>query len=97
MKKPQQPFPRGPYEIQKIGDVERIVDHLGNDVMREPNGMARLVECANALAKIWFPLNHVPATEDYVKRLEESRREAWAALGVSLPRAYSALEREGEA
>ena len=78
MKKPMQPFPRGPCAVEKIGEVARIVDHAGNDVMLEQNGMQRLVDCANALSGIWFPLNHVPATEDYVKRLELSRREAWA-------------------
>jgi hypothetical protein len=95
MKKVSQPFPRAPYAIEKIGDVERIVDRFGNDVMREPNGMQRLIECANALSDVWFPLNHVPATEDYVKRLEESRREAWAALGLALPNVSLPLEREG--
>jgi hypothetical protein len=94
MKKAEQPFPRGPYEIQKIGEVERIVDASGNDVMREPNGMLRLVECANALAKVWFPGNHVPATEDYIERLQESRTVAWKALGLPVPTVVAPLERE---
>jgi hypothetical protein len=94
MKKLQQPFPRGPYEIQKIGDVARIVDAFGNDVMLEPNGMLRLVECANALSKVWFPGNHVPATEDYIERLQESRIEAWRALGLPVPQVRPSLERE---
>jgi hypothetical protein len=89
-----QPFPCGPYDIQKIGEVARIVDAFGNDVMLEPNGMQRLVECANALAEVWFPLNHVPATEDYIERLQASRTEAWRALGLPIPQVRPSLERE---
>lgn len=78
MKSLKQPFPKGPYTVDKIGEVARILDKNGNDVLLEPGGMIRLVECANALATVWNPLNHVPATEDYVKRLVQLREEAWA-------------------
>jgi hypothetical protein len=89
-----QPFPRGPYAVEMIGDVPRIVDRFGNDVLREPNGMQRLVDCANALSDVWFPLNHVPATEDYIKRLEVSRREAWAAANMDGGTVVQSLQRE---
>jgi hypothetical protein len=77
-KRPAQPFPKGPYTIGMIGDVARILDANGNDVMLERNGMQRLVERANALSKVWHPENHVAATDDYLTRLEQLRKDAWA-------------------
>jgi hypothetical protein len=73
-------FPKGPYAIGRIGEVPRILDRKGNDILTVPGGMERLVECANALMHIAFPANHVPATEDYVKRLEQLRKDAWARV-----------------
>lgn len=78
LKAPSQPFPKGPYTIGVLGDVARILDAKGNDVMLERNGMQRLVECANALSKVWNPENHVAATDDYLPRLEQLRKDAWA-------------------
>lgn len=62
--------PRGPITVGKIGDVTRILDRNGNDIMTMSNGPERIAECLNALSGVWFPQNHVSATEDYVKRLE---------------------------
>jgi hypothetical protein len=75
VKRPKQPWPKGPYSIGVIGDVARILDADGNDVMTQRGGMQRLLECANALDGIWFPLAHVPATEDYNRRLVAMLRE----------------------
>lgn len=77
-KPPAQPFPKGPYTIGAIGDVARILDAKGNDVMLERGGMQRLVECANALSKVWNPENHVSTTDEYLPRLEGLRKVAWA-------------------
>lgn len=76
-KAPAQPFPKGPYSVGAIGDVARILDAKGNDVMLERNGMQRLVECANALSKVWNPENHVNTTDEYLPRLEGLRKDAW--------------------
>lgn len=38
----------------------------------------RLVDCWNAVRHIAFPLAHIPATEEYVTRLETLRKEAVA-------------------
>ncbi len=73
----QKQFLRGRVSVGKIGEVVRILDAKGNDVMTMKGGPERLVECANALTGIWFPENHVTATDDYVKRLETLRKEAW--------------------
>lgn len=43
----------------------------------------RLLTCWNALRKIAFPLAHLDATEEYVKRLEQLRRESVAMAGAA--------------
>jgi hypothetical protein len=73
-------FPKGPYTVGKIGEVTRILDAKGNDLMTLPGGPERLVACANALSEVWFPENHVKATDEYVKRLEQLRKDAWARV-----------------
>lgn len=70
--------PKGPFHIGQIGTVTRILDGRGRDVMTMPGGPERLVECANALRKVFFPEAHVEATDEYVKRLEALRKAAWA-------------------
>lgn len=73
------PHPKGPFTIGKIGEVARILDSKGRDVMTLPGGMERLVECANAIRhEVWFPGNHVAALEADVVKLEALRKEAWA-------------------
>lgn len=69
-------FPKGPFRVGVIGEIVRILDGRGRDIMRLPFGPERLVECANALRSIHYPENHVSETEAYVKRLEGLRREA---------------------
>lgn len=54
--------------------------HMGKFSIADIGGMQRLVDCANALSKINEPQNHVDTTEDYVKRLEGLRRDAWARV-----------------
>lgn len=78
LKAPSQPWPKGPYTVGIIGDVARILDARGNDVMLERAGMQRLVDCANALSKVWNPENHVSTTDEYLPRLEGLRKVAWA-------------------
>lgn len=38
----------------------------------------RFIECWNACRKIAFPGAHIDASEEYVKRLEQLRKDAWA-------------------
>ncbi|MBN7764096.1 hypothetical protein JYP52_23445 [Nitratireductor aquibiodomus] len=68
-------YPKGRYHVGQIGEVIRILDSKGRDVMTLPGGPERLVECANALRDVFFPENHVSATEEYVKRLETLRKD----------------------
>jgi hypothetical protein len=77
-KKPKQPWPKGPYTIGRIGEVVRILDANGNDVMCDPEGIARLVECANACADMHFPANAIPAMKAWAERTEQLRRDAWS-------------------
>jgi len=73
------PHPKGPFHVGKIGEVTRVLDEKGRDVMTLPGGPERLAACANSIRNdVWFPENHVSALERDVKRLEELRKSAWA-------------------
>jgi hypothetical protein len=78
-----QPFPKLSVDIREDG-VARIVSSKGDDVLIVLEGdravLDRMVECWNALRSIYQPENHLAATEDYVKRLEVLRKEAWARV-----------------
>lgn len=63
---------------EMIGDVPRIIDAKGNDITRTLEGCERIAEIWNALRHVAFPENHLNATEDYVKRLEQLRKDAVA-------------------
>jgi hypothetical protein len=77
------PCPRGPYEMVVNEDGSRfIADRDGNDVMLHPNGPARLIECANAVPTVWFPVAHVASLERDIGRIEELRRIAAKAAGL---------------
>lgn len=52
--KSEKPYPKGPYRLGMIGEVPRILDVKGNDIMMDPRGPQRLIECANALSEIWY-------------------------------------------
>ncbi len=70
-------FPIGLYHVGKIGEVTRILDAKGRDVMTLPGGPERIVECCNALRSVFFPEAHVAETDAYIKRLESLRKAAW--------------------
>jgi hypothetical protein len=75
----KEPHPKGPFSIGMIGDVPRVLDAKGRDVMRLTGGMERLVECANAIRHdVWFPVAHVAGLERDVVRLEQLRKDALA-------------------
>lgn len=63
-----------------------IVDGKGEVIAIDTNGdtaaLERLVQCWNACRKIEFPENHIPATDDYLKRLEQLRKDAVAMAGT---------------
>lgn len=61
-----------------IGNVPRLVDSKGNDVSLTMEGCERLAACWNACRKLYNPANHIEATEEYVKRVEMLRKDAWA-------------------
>lgn len=73
-------FPKGNLHVGKIGEVTRVLDNRGRDVMTLPGGPERLVECANALKHVFYPENHVEATDAYVRRLEGLRKDAVARI-----------------
>lgn len=80
MKHPLPACPRSPYSVQRDEETGavRILDAKGNDVLSQENGAERLVECANALAKVWYPQAHVFALEERCERLEGYRKAAVA-------------------
>ncbi len=45
---------------------------------RSKDDAQRLADCWNAVRHVAFPLAHLPATEEYVKRLENLRKDAVA-------------------
>lgn len=61
-----------------------IVDNKGDVILIDTNGdtaaLERMVQCWNACRKIAFPENHIPATDDYIQRLDQLRKDA-VALG----------------
>jgi hypothetical protein len=77
---PKPHFPQGVYSVGKIGEVTRVLDAKGRDVMTMPGGPERLVECCNALRHVWFPAAHVNATDEQIKKLEALRKAAWARV-----------------
>jgi hypothetical protein len=92
---PKPPHPKGPFHIGMIGDVPRILDEKGRDVMTLPGGMERLVACANAIRHdVWFPDNHVSGLESQNAKLEQLRRAAWDE--VQILRATRPAPTEGE-
>jgi hypothetical protein len=70
--------PYGEISAITIGDVPRLIDSKGNDVSLTMEGCERLAACWNACRKLYNPANHIEATDEYVKRLETLRRDAWA-------------------
>lgn len=50
---------------------------------RSRDDAQRLVDCWNAVRHIAFPLAHIPATEEYVTRLETLRKEAVSRAGAA--------------
>lgn len=82
MKQPLPPCPKGPYTVsfdEETGTTQ-ILDATGYDVLALENGAQRLVDCANAMPKVFFPAAHVNALEDRVERLEQLRKDAWARV-----------------
>lgn len=70
------PFPEISAVI--IGEVPRLIDAKGNDITLTIEGCERLAACWNACRKLYNPAGHIEATDEYVKRLEQLRKDAWA-------------------
>ncbi|WP_027685088.1 hypothetical protein [Rhizobium leguminosarum] len=66
--------------------VTRITTKGGNDVLVaidvRPEDMERFLVCWNACRKIAFPAAHIDATDEYAKRVEQLRKDAWARAEV---------------
>lgn len=63
----------GLYRIETAKGVVIISGHF-----RSREDAQRLADCWNSVRHIAFPLAHIPATEEYVTRLETLRKEALA-------------------
>lgn len=75
------PFPELRIDVREDG-VARICNSRDEDVLVVIEGdkvvLDRMVDCWNACRKFYSPANHIGATEEYVKRLEQLRKDAWA-------------------
>lgn len=62
----------------------RVMTVSGKDFMVAVSGskedIERFVECWNACRKFAFPAAHIAATDEYAKRTEQLRKEAWARV-----------------
>lgn len=63
----------GLYRVQRLNGHVIIAGHFANRSLAE-----RLVDCWNACRKLYSPAAHIEATDDYVKRLEQLRKDALA-------------------
>lgn len=93
---PLPPCPKGPYSItqQEDGTI-LIIDSKGNPVIGQDNGAERLVDCANALQKIWHPEPHIKTLTAQVDGLEQLRKAAWARVQELETELASLKNREG--
>jgi hypothetical protein len=76
------PYPEVSLETGEDTSAMRIVDGKGNALVIDTNCdtamLERFVACWNACRHLYNPANHIEATDDYVKRLEQLRKDAWA-------------------
>lgn len=76
------PYPEVSLEISDESSAMRIVDSKGETLVTDTTcdtaTLERFVACWNACRKLYNPANHIEATDEYVKRLEQLRKEAWA-------------------
>jgi hypothetical protein len=83
MTTPFKPFPEIFVDVREDG-IARVCSTKGEDLLlvleADKAVLDRLVECWNACRKFYGPANHIEATEDYVKRLEQLRKDAWARV-----------------
>lgn len=75
------PFPELVVEKREEG-VARVATTNGSEVLIVIEGdevvLDRMVNCWNACRKLYNPAGHIEATDEYVKRLEQLRKDAWA-------------------
>jgi hypothetical protein len=69
-----------PVSVQMVGEVPRMIDGRGRDVMRLPGGPERIAECLNALRHVHYPANHVAELERQCASKEELRKAAWSEV-----------------
>lgn len=76
------PYPEVSLEISDESSAMRIVDSKGETLVTDTTcdavTLERFVACWNACRKLYAPANHIEATDEYVKRLETLRKDAWA-------------------
>jgi hypothetical protein len=76
------PYPEVSLEVSDESSAMRIVNSKGETLVTDTTcdtaTLERIVDCWNACRKLYSPANHIEATDEYVKRLETLRRDAWA-------------------
>lgn len=81
------PYPEISLEASDDSSAMRLVTSKGEvivtDLTCDTASLERLLVCWNALRNIAFPAAHIPATDDYVKRLDALRRDAVDQLEAS--------------
>jgi len=78
------PYPEISVQAGNVEGLYRLQTVSGRVIttgyFKDEGEAVRLVSCWNAVRKIAEPENHIPATDDYVNRLEGLRKEAWARV-----------------
>lgn len=84
---PFKPFPELVIESGADIFMHRILTKAGDVVFagsfRSEEEAQRLVDCWNACRKLHNPAAHLSETDEYVKRLETLRKEAWSRAMVA--------------
>lgn len=79
-------FPEVHVEVGMVDGLYRIETNSGRVIASgafpSKEDAERFAECWNACRRLYAPIAHMEATEDYVRRLEINRRDAVAQLEV---------------
>lgn len=85
------PFPEVSVETNEESSAMRIVTKGGDVLVVDTNCdssvLERIVQCWNACRRLYSPAAHIEATDDYVKRLEQLRKDALASAPAPAPAA----------
>lgn len=93
------PFPEVSVEpgmIDGIFAIKTARNVLAYGKFKSAEDAQRFADCWNACRKLAFPSAHIEETGEYVKRLEQLRKDAWARV-VELEALASAVAKSPEA